>query len=341
MNVPDSVYAEISDISTASEVGTIKNICYESTGMAKKENTMENLKKCVIILCAAVVVLALGVVVAIALSLGQTASTQQTITTMTEMLDTLTMQMNASDALFQQLAQNQSALSAMVDVLEKMTSIMPSVTAATQMGTFSQPTTTTATATAPPTRPPGPHSGGGIFTRWGKSSCPATEGTSLLYSGLAAGSANDVQGGGANHLCLPRDPEYSPGLTYINAVNGEATIFGSEYENPAQGRDDDNIPCAVCLLSIRPTVVMIPGKATCPPAWTREYYGYLMAERDMDRNRHHRSTFECVDQEQESLPASSSNRKAALFYHVEVDCDSLPCPPYNSHQEVNCVVCSK
>ena len=332
MNVPDSVYAEISDVSTANEVGTIKNICYEATRMAKKENTMENLKKCVIILCIAVVVLALGVVVAIALSLGQTASTQQTVTTMTERLDTLTQQMNVSGTLFQQLAQNQSALSAMVEALE----MMIRTTDPTPVET-SPPTTATTAPTPAPASTGTP--GQAVYTRWGKSSCPEMNGTSLLYSGLAAGSAFSIQGGGANHLCLPGDPEYSPDLTYKAGIDGDTTISGSEYENPAQGTDDHNIPCAVCLLSTRPTVVMIPGKATCPPAWTREYYGYLMAERD--RVPHQRSTFECVDQEQESLPESSSNRDAALFYHVEVDCVNLPCPPYNRDQEVNCVVCSK
>ena len=31
-----------------------------------------------------------------------------------------------------------------------------------------------------------------------------------------------------------------------------------------------------------------------------------------------------------------------LFCHVEADCNTgLPCPPYNNHKELNCVVCTK
>ncbi len=83
---------------------------------------------------------------------------------------------------------------------------------------------------------------------------------------------------------------------------------------------------------------MIPAKASCPPTWTKEYYGYIMAA----HQTHHRSMFVCADEDQESLPGSQGNADGALFYHVEADCDTgLPCPPYNINQELNCVVCTK
>ena len=101
---------------------------------------------------------------------------------------------------------------------------------------------------------------------------------------------------------------------------------------------NDNVPCAVCYVSTRPTVVMIPAKASCPPTWTREYYGYLMTE----YKGHHRTMFECVDEDQESLPGSYGNTDGATFHHVEAACNSLlPCPPYNNNKELNCVVCTK
>ena len=102
---------------------------------------------------------------------------------------------------------------------------------------------------------------------------------------------------------------------------------------------DHDAPCAVCYVSTRPTVVMIPARASCPPTWTREYYGYLMSE----RYSNYRSTFECVDEDQESLPDSASNYGRSLFYHVEASCDTdqLPCPPYDQNNELNCVVCTK
>ena len=99
--------------------------------------------------------------------------------------------------------------------------------------------------------------------------------------------------------------------------------------------------CAVCYVPTRPSVVMIPAKASCPPHWTREFYGYLMsAHRGHD---HHRTMHECVDQDQESLQtAVVGNTNGALFYHVEAHCGTgLPCPPYRTGKELNCVVCTK
>ena len=36
--------------------------------------------------------------------------------------------------------------------------------------------------------PPGPTAGGVVYTRWGRTTCPSTSGTLLLYAGRAAGS---------------------------------------------------------------------------------------------------------------------------------------------------------
>jgi hypothetical protein len=81
---------------------------------------------------------------------------------------------------------------------------------------------------------------------------------------------------------------------------------------------------------------MLPGKTTCPTSWTEEYDGYLTAE----RHNHHRSTFECVDRGQESIPGSHTNVDGALFYHVEATCSGLQCPPYDAQKELTCAVCT-
>ena len=166
----------------------------------------------------------------------------------------------------------------------------------------------------------------------------------LSYSTLATGGSRHMhQGGGANHLCMPRGPEfppeYSTNLTYRDGAQGYSYVYGTEYEYPLQGTHDHNVPCAVCYVSTRPTVVMIPARASCPPTWTREYYGYLMSA----YRNYHRTMYECVDEDQESLPDSASNTNGALFYHVEASCDpgQLPCPPYDQNNELNCVVCTK
>ena len=186
--------------------------------------------------------------------------------------------------------------------------------------------------------------GGGIYTRWGKSSCPQVEGTQLVYSGITGGTWYSQEGGGANYLCLPQDPQYSPTLTYRSGADGHALVYGAEYQGPLQGIHDHNAPCAVCHVSTRPTVMMIPAKYRCPSTWTREYYGYLMTEyKGHSGSIRGRTMFECVDQDQESLPDSHGNTDGVTFHHVEAVCDHghLPCPPYDQNKELNCVVCTK
>ena len=176
-----------------------------------------------------------------------------------------------------------------------------------------------------------------MYTRWGRTTCPNTTGTELLYAGRAAGSFYNEKGGGANYLCLPEQPQYS---TYTAGIQTyTAHLYGAEYEanSPLHSLHNHNVPCAVCYTSTRETVLMIPARLTCPSSWTREYYGYLMAE----YRGHHRSTFECVDHSPQSVPGSSANTNGALFYHTEVKCNGIPCPPYDTQKEVTCVVCTK
>ena len=183
--------------------------------------------------------------------------------------------------------------------------------------------------------PAGPRSGGVTYTRWGKSSCPNISGTELVYTGRAGGSHYTHKGGAANYLCMPLDPQYT--LSYQAGVRDHNYVYGTEYQHPLRGSSDHNVPCAVCYVSTRETVLMIPAKTSCPTSWTREYYGYLMSQyRDF-----HRTLYECVDKDQESLPGSHANTNGALFYHVEASCNGMPCPPYDPQKELNCVVCTK
>ena len=69
----------------------------------------------------------------------------------------------------------------------------------------------------------GPVSGGATYTRWGRTSCPNTAGTSLVYSGRAGNTYFTAKGGGANYQCLPNNPEYG---AYIPGVQGQIKISG-------------------------------------------------------------------------------------------------------------------
>ena len=187
---------------------------------------------------------------------------------------------------------------------------------------------------------PGPRSGGVTYIRWGRTTCPDTEGTELVYAGRAAGSLTNT-GGGSNYQCVTEEPEnfaFGPGT--VDA----SYIFGAEYQmcgnvpSASLPLNDHDVPCVVCYVAPRETVLMIPGRYTCPPEWTREYYGYLMAERYSHQGR---STFECMDVAPETIAGDHANQDGALFHHVEPRCGSLPCPPYEQEKEMTCAVCSR
>eukprot|EP00058_Branchiostoma_floridae_P008213 XP_002593701.1 hypothetical protein BRAFLDRAFT_117253 [Branchiostoma floridae] len=187
--------------------------------------------------------------------------------------------------------------------------------------------------------PPG--LGGSVYIRWGRTTCPTDAGTSLLYGGIAAGTYYTHRGGGSNYVCLPKDPEWG---VFTDGNQGTAYMNGAEYQlhlgnNPYQGASlhDHDVPCAVCHVASRGSKLMIPARLSCPSGWTREYKGYLMTE----RHSHYRSEFVCMDGEPETRPGGYRNTEGALFYPVEANCLSLPCPNYVQGRELTCVVCTK
>ena len=187
--------------------------------------------------------------------------------------------------------------------------------------------------------PPGTVSGGVVYTRWGKSSCPDIPGTQLLYTGIAGGSFWSHEGGGGNYLCMPHDPEYI--LPYGAGVRGQAYVYGGEYDRPLRGGHNHNVPCAVCAATNRHMIMMIPAKVNCSTSWTREYYGYIMTTHIGEGRG--RGRFECIDEDQESYiyPGHADDTNGFVFHHVEAACNGLPCPPYDPNKELNCVVCTK
>ena len=88
-------------------------------------------------------------------------------------------------------------------------------------------------------------------------------------------------GGATNYLCMPDNPDY---LQYDSGVPGYGYVYGLEYDplpnqplNVNPNVDAHNVPCAVCMAVSRCSLLMIPGKTSCPVSWTIEYVGYLMS----------------------------------------------------------------
>ena len=186
---------------------------------------------------------------------------------------------------------------------------------------------------------PGPSTGGAVYIRWGKTTCPTTSGTELVYTGRVAGTHYTHRGGTSDYLCLPDQPQY---LTSRPGIQGMSPIHGTEYEIdhntlPLPGINDHNVPCAVCRTSERSSVLVIPGLISCPDSWIKEYCGYLMTSHI---SFHRRATI-CVDKDPESIPGGASNSDGAVLYHTEATCNGILCPPYEPDKELTCVVCTK
>ncbi|CAB4037067.1 Hypothetical predicted protein [Paramuricea clavata] len=185
------------------------------------------------------------------------------------------------------------------------------------------------------------NSGGVVYTRWGRSDCPQSGNTTMLYSGVMGGSYFTHTGGASNYLCLPLNPIFDK---IISGFQGYSYMYGTEYELGAhsnmfpQNLYNHDAPCAVCYTESRSSHLMIPARNVCPSGWTLEYKGYLMSAYYGHTGR---TQFTCVDGNAEGTTGSQSGQDGALLYFVESQCGSLPCPPYANGKELTCVVCTK
>ena len=110
----------------------------------------------------------------------------------------------------------------------------------------------------------------------GKEFLPKSSGTQLLYAGKAGGTEHNQRGGAAEKICLPADPEYLDGTAGFTTYDS-SRMQGSEYEFHSGPNTDVyqyNVPCAVCFISTRATVIMVPAKTDCPSSWTHESVSY-------------------------------------------------------------------
>ena len=162
-----------------------------------------------------------------------------------------------------------------------------------------------------------------------------------MYEGQVAGSKWD-EAGSAQYLCLHNEPEFlqiTPGLQVHRAK-----LYGTEYkvfDNPPAFSNvlHHDAPCSVCYTPSRSTKITIPGRVTCPSAWTREYHGYLMAPRNHSDMKSKMPI--CVDLGAESVPGSAIDLDGSKLFFIETTCTGIKCPPYSEGAEVACVVCTK
>ena len=183
------------------------------------------------------------------------------------------------------------------------------------------------------------------YTRWGRTVCPGN-GSEPVYEGFAGGSHYSHTGAAASMLCLPKDPDWDEGRYSDKNDSCTGLIYGAEFQDGQERSDhlfgeshfERDVPCVVCDVRKRSSVLMTPGKSKCPAGWTFEYSGYLMA----GHHTHPATTdYYCVDKDPENLPGGEASQDCYLLYFVEARCGSLRCPPYVNGREFHCVVCTK
>lgn len=191
---------------------------------------------------------------------------------------------------------------------------------------------------------PGSNGAGVTYIRWGKNSCPNTTGTQLVYAGRASENAHNSPGGGGGEiLCLPLNPDYITNPR-SNSASFYSVLHGGEYDTwngPQNDLGNHNVACAVCLASTRSAMTMVPAKTQCPSSWTREYYGYLMAERE-NGVQFSQSSYTCIDVNPDTVPGEARDTAGVHFTYVIAICSNgIPCPQYVAGRVITCAVCTK
>ncbi|XP_062619877.1 short-chain collagen C4-like [Saccostrea cucullata] len=186
---------------------------------------------------------------------------------------------------------------------------------------------------------------GETYIIWGKKACPALNGTRTVYSGISSGRQYTNHGSGSNTLCLPHNPDPTP-VDFPEHFQSDISSFtgslhGAEYQFTYRNiAIEDDVPCAVCMVSNAASTLMVPAKTSCPAGWTVQYTGVLTS--GSDYTNHYGTDYLCLDDNPEYATegARMHSYNGKLFYPVHAVCGSLPCPPYKNQQLVSCVVCS-
>ena len=177
-----------------------------------------------------------------------------------------------------------------------------------------------------------------MYTRWGSTECPDT--ADPMYYGTVA-SSHYAYGGTISYLCLINKPKF------LETKSGQqverSRLYGTEFgtiDMPDPNfSTKDNVPCAVCDAFKAKNIMMVPGTYECPPFWTTEYTGYLMA--GYYGTLYRRKETICVDKKPDKVPGTSSIDTASLLFFTESTCTGIKCAPYSLGAELACAVCSK
>ena len=160
-------------------------------------------------------------------------------------------------------------------------------------------------------------------------------------TGIAGGGQYGESGSGSSYLCLPHDPEFAPSNfpSALDSGSFVARVWGAEFQfSYGNVKPGDDVQCTACLDNKAKTSIMIPGKASCPSGWRKQYSGYLCANYYGHKAA---SEYACVDRDPQFFEGRRQALDGMLFFPAVTVCGSLPCPLYENSKYLTCVVCSK
>ena len=183
---------------------------------------------------------------------------------------------------------------------------------------------------------------GVVFTRWGRTSCPDTDGTESVYKGRVAGSSPYQQGGTSDYLCLS-GPEYDATSTpQRRHTEEQPTLVGTEYatfeKEPLYEVGGEIVPCVTCRTYRRNALLVIPARVTCPESWTTEYSGFLLSSASGSSGP---TSTVCVDRNPDWICSEEDRSRSAKLYHMEAEIEVVDTPTNYTERELPCVVCTK
>ena len=179
------------------------------------------------------------------------------------------------------------------------------------------------------------------YIQWGHLECPPTSGTTKVYEGFAAGTFDTNNAPTPSSLCLP----VSQGDNLNDSTTsqyGDTKVYmmhGMEYNTflPKQ-ENRSGVACALCKVSTRNTVVVIPATNQCNTlvdssgnSWMKEYDGYLMQASVG-------SDYYCVDYDMQHFQNSQQN--IVMLSHVAAGNDGPQVSSHNPQRVLSCVVCT-
>ena len=171
------------------------------------------------------------------------------------------------------------------------------------------------------------------YIRWGNNSCPY--GANTIYQGVAAGGHYSHSGSPANMMCLPPNPMRFPDNP---SQGGSYYAYGVEYQVSGQlnHADERNMPCAVCEITGKSTILMIPSHYECPTGWRMEYNGYIMAGRHSHAGS---SMYNCIDKHLQQISGSGGDHGGHQLYTIYAVSGQFL--PRISSYALTCVMCTK